>query len=74
MRRLRAAPLRVDNEIRERNRLADAGDPAAEAYRALRTNINFSRPGAVPKALVFSSIEEYDLAVDQYRRARGLAA
>jgi capsular exopolysaccharide synthesis family protein len=35
--------------------LIDAGDPAAEAYRALRTNINFSRPSAAPKALVFTS-------------------
>ena len=32
-----------------------AGDPAAEAYRSLRTNISFSRPSAAPKALVFTS-------------------
>jgi capsular exopolysaccharide synthesis family protein len=31
------------------------GDPAAEAYRSLRTNINFARPSAPPKALVFTS-------------------
>lgn len=33
----------------------DAGDPAAEAYRALRTNINFARPSAPPKVMVFTS-------------------
>jgi capsular exopolysaccharide synthesis family protein len=32
-----------------------AGDPAAEAYRSLRTNITFSRPTSAPKALVFTS-------------------
>lgn len=32
-----------------------AGDPAAEAYRSLRTNINFARPASPPKALVFTS-------------------
>jgi capsular exopolysaccharide synthesis family protein len=32
-----------------------AGDPAAEAYRSLRTNINFSRAATPPKALVFTS-------------------
>ena len=32
-----------------------SGDPAAEAYRSLRTNINFSRPSSAPKALVFTS-------------------
>ncbi|MSR36370.1 MAG: polysaccharide biosynthesis tyrosine autokinase, partial [Gemmatimonadetes bacterium] len=32
-----------------------AGHPAAEAYRSLRTNINFARPDAPPKALVFTS-------------------
>src|SRR4029079_16520442 len=43
---------------RSRRRLvgsAAAGDPAAEAYRSLRTNINFARPSAPPKALVFTS-------------------
>lgn len=32
-----------------------AGHPATEAYRSLRTNINFSRPSSPPKALVFTS-------------------
>ena len=32
-----------------------AGNPAAEAYRSLRTNINFSRPDAPPRLLVFTS-------------------
>ena len=35
--------------------LITAGDPAAEAYRSLRTNITFSRPTSAPKALVFTS-------------------
>jgi tyrosine-protein kinase Etk/Wzc len=32
-----------------------AGDPATEAYRSLRTNINFARAASPPKALVFTS-------------------
>ncbi len=32
-----------------------AGNPAAEAYRSLRTNINFSRPDEPPRVLVFTS-------------------
>ena len=32
-----------------------AGSPAAEAYRSLRTNINFSRPETPPRLLVFTS-------------------
>ncbi len=34
---------------------AVAGDPAAESYRLLRTNINFARPSAPPRTLVFTS-------------------
>ena len=32
-----------------------SGDPAAEAYRSLRTNINFARPQSPPRALVITS-------------------
>ena len=33
----------------------DPQSPVAEAYRSLRTSIAFSRPGAAPKTLVFTS-------------------
>jgi capsular exopolysaccharide synthesis family protein len=44
----KAAPRRLVGQL-------SAGDPATEAYRSLRTNINFARPSSPPKALVFTS-------------------
>lgn len=52
----RLAPTVGDQRAADRIvTVRDPGNPIAEAYRSLRTNLAFSRPDAPPKIIVFTS-------------------